>query len=270
MKNQTGYEFEYLCVDQFASELFQSLALAAAFRTGLIDYLLEKGSATLREIAAIAGGASGGVQLWVGILSGGGVLARTDGIYNLTSDFSGALKFRELLEMKLGLANFAGLDLIRNFGDLVSNPERFLMKSDFCRLFAYDRCFEPTPENRENTRRWMRITSILTSYESEACLKYHDFSRYRAILDVGGNSGELALRICRSNPSVRATVFDLPLVCEIGKTHVAGQPEAQRITFTSGNALTEDLPVGFDLVIFKSMLHDWPERQAEPSTGKSL
>ena len=200
MKNQAGYEFEYLCVEKFATELFQSLALAAAFRTGLIDYLIKKGSATSREIAAIAGGTSGGVQLWVGLLSNGGVLDGAGDIYTLTADFSGALKFRELLEMKLGLANFAGLDLIRNFGDLVSNPERFLMKSDFCRLFAYDRCFDPTSENKEITRRWMRITSILTGYESEACLKYHDFSRYCEILDVGGNSGEFVLRILQELP----------------------------------------------------------------------
>jgi len=29
-----------------------------------------------------------------------------------------------------------------------------------------------------------------------------------------------------------------------------------------GNALKDDLPGGFDLVTFKSMLHDWPEKEA--------
>ena len=43
---------------------------------------------------------------------------------------------------------------------------------------------------------------------------------------------------------------------------MAGQPEAERITFLEGDALTDALPSGFDLVSFKSMLHDWPDEQA--------
>jgi hypothetical protein len=58
-------------------------------------------------------------------------------------------------------------------------------------------------------------------------------------------------------------VFDLPLVCVVGREHVAREPEAGRITFVKGNALADSLPTGFDLVAFKSMLHDWPERETE-------
>jgi ubiquinone/menaquinone biosynthesis C-methylase UbiE len=82
------------------------------------------------------------------------------------------------------------------------------------------------------------------------------------MLDIGGNSGEFALQVCRRVPAMRATVFDLPLVCRIGREHVARAPEADRISFASGNALTDPLPGGFDLVTFKSVLHDWPEREA--------
>jgi SAM-dependent methyltransferase len=58
---------------------------------------------------------------------------------------------------------------------------------------------------------------------------------------------------------VEAVVFDLPLVCEIGAAHLQAEPEASRISFVKGNALVDDWPDGFDLVSFKSMLHDWPD-----------
>jgi SAM-dependent methyltransferase len=119
----------------------------------------------------------------------------------------------------------------------------------------------------------MRITTALTKYESAVCMDYHDFGRYRRMLDVGGNSGEFALWICRGYPAIRATVFDLPLVCDIGRQHVASEPEANRIEFIRGDALTDVLPCGFDLVVFKSMLHDWPEetaRQLIAKAGESL
>jgi len=48
----------------------------------------------------------------------------------------------------------------------------------------------------------------------------------------------------------------------VGREHVAGQPEAARIKFMEGDALSGRLPSGFDLVSFKSMLHDWPDEQA--------
>ena len=107
-----------------------------------------------------------------------------------------------------------------------------------------------------------RITTALTRYEAPVCLTHHDCGRYQCMLDIGGNSGEFALPVCRKHGAIKATVFDLPVVCDIGAEHLRQEPEADRITFIRGNALTDPLPMGFDLVTFKSMLHDWPEREA--------
>jgi hypothetical protein len=111
--------------------------------------------------------------------------------------------------------------------------------SDF---FCYHRGFEVTPENYELTKRWVRITTTLTKYEAQVCLKYHNFGRYRRILDIGGNSGEFVRQVCKRYPGVSAMVFDLPLVCDIGLEHLRSEPEADRISFIKGNALTDPLP----------------------------
>lgn len=255
-------EFSYLCVDDFIGNVFFARALATAFETGLIDFLLENEHVTLDAITRQLGAGNRGVRLLGDLLLENRVVEERDGKLGLSREFTHALQFRDLLEMKLATANFAAHDFLDYFNGLVSRPDAFMRKARFCKLFSYDRCFEATRENYESTKRWMRITTILTKYEAQACLKYHDFNRYRRILDIGGNSGEFVLRICKSHSDIQASVFDLPLVCDIGREHIRSEPEAERISFIRGNALTDVLPTGFDLITFKSMLHDWPEKEA--------
>jgi SAM-dependent methyltransferase len=100
-------------------------------------------------------------------------------------------------------------------------------------------------------------------------MAYHDFSRYGKMLDIGGNSGEFALQVCRQNPLIKTMVFDLPVVCDIGREYMDTQTEGQRVNFIKGNAFSDPLPGGFDMISFKSMLHDWPEHEAKQLIKKA-
>jgi SAM-dependent methyltransferase len=115
----------------------------------------------------------------------------------------------------------------------------------------------------------MRLTTALSRYEASAAELLYDFSRHRRMLDIGGNSGEFVLRLCRQHPALRATVFDLPVVCEIGMEHVLSEPEHDRISFVKGDVRKDPLPAGCDLISFKSMLHDWPARDAALFVAKA-
>ena len=57
-------------------------------------------------------------------------------------------------------------------------------------------------------------------------------------------------------------MLDLPLVCEIGMEHLLPEPEASRISFLKADVRSDPLPAGYDLISFKSMLHDWPAQDA--------
>jgi SAM-dependent methyltransferase len=200
--------------------------------------------------------------LLLGLLEENRVFRLSDSDVQCTGEFRRALEFRDLLELKLSMAHLGAHDFLDHFTDMVRQPRQSIGKLDFCSLFAYERARESTPANYAKTKRWMQITTGLTRYEAAACMKYHDFSRYSSVLDVGGNSGEFLLQLCRRHAGLRGTVFDLPVVCEVGREHVAGQPEAGRIEFMEGDALSSRWPSGFDLVSFKSVLHDWPDEQA--------
>ena len=262
-------EFDYLCVDEFINNIYSARALATAFEIGLIDSLIQQKSISYYSLTEQRSKESRGMRLLISLLIANRVMEDCDGTLKLSDGFVHALEFRDLLELKIALANFAAHDFVDHFSDLVLRPDQFLSKVRFCRLFSYDKCFNYSKENEELTKRWMRITTTLTKYEAHACMKYHDFGQYRRILDIGGNSGEFVLQICRKYPGVVATVFDLPLVCDIGQQHIQSQPEANRISFIKGNALTDVLPGGFDLITFKSMLHDWPEKEANQFITKA-
>jgi SAM-dependent methyltransferase len=115
----------------------------------------------------------------------------------------------------------------------------------------------------------MRLTSTLTRYEALGCMELYDFAPHRRMLDVGGNSGEFVLQLCRRYPELRGTVLDLPLVCEIGMEHTLAEPEHDRISFIESDVRSEPLPLGYDIIVFKSMLHDWPTQEARQFIDKA-
>jgi len=57
-------------------------------------------------------------------------------------------------------------------------------------------------------------------------------------------------------------VFDLPVVCALGRENLADRPEGARVAFQAGDMRRDPLPEGHDLVTFKSVLHDWPAGEA--------
>ncbi len=269
LSEDRGPEFAYLCVDKFMRDIFSARALATAFETGFIDFLLREPQPSLNAVARRLGLDEQGSALLLGLLEKSRVLRRSGSGIQLTEEFRHALDFRDLMQLKLSTATFGAHDLLDHFNEMVRQPRQSIGKLDFCRLFAYDRGLQDTPENYEFTKRWMKITSGLTRYEAPVCMKYHDFGEYSRRLDVGGNSGEFLLQICRRHAQLSGSVFDLPVVCRVGREHVAGRPEAGRIHFVEGDAVNGRLPLGFDLVTFKSMLHDWPDEQARTLLGNA-
>lgn len=249
-------------VDGYLADLASARALATALEIGLIEGLADGRASGRGELAARHGLDAAGAALLVDLLLAGAVLEEgRDGVA-LSPGFADAWVDRDLLEARLEMALFAAPDVAVGFTDLVRAPERFVEQARTFRLFDYGRCLEAGPAAVTQARRWVSYTTALTRYEAPACIARVPLSEHRAVLDIGGNSGEFAVQMCRMSPSLRATVFDLPAVCAIGRDHVGVQPESDRIAFVAGDALEDPLPGGHDLVTFKSVLHDWPEDPA--------
>lgn len=265
-----GIERDYLCVDAFIADMVGARALSTAFETGVIDYMIVHASCTAEAIQADLQLDKRGLQLLLSMLRANRVIESTrnddamtdkNSEIQLSASFNAAIVFRDLMEAKLYFANLVAPDFLHLLTALLMAPAKFAEQARIFKLFSYQRAFEPTAENYEQTARWMRITTALTKYEAQACIAAFDFSPYRRLLDIGGNSGEFVLRICRKHHELHAAVYDLPLVCDIGARHVAEEQEAARIQFIQRDPAQLALPPGYDLITFKSMLHDWPDAE---------
>lgn len=261
-------DLAFLGVDRFVSTLVDARALRTALDLGLVDYLLQHRGASFEAAGKALDIDRTGLRLLVDLLAAAGVLDERERRLRLSGAFLQALDCRDLLETKLDFAGLAMDDFADHFTQMVRAPGP--LRGRLFELFDYARCFEPTLENWQRTRGWMRLTSTLTRYEGRACLRLHDAGRYRRMLDVGGNSGEFALQACRQHQGLQATVFDLPLVCEVGLEHVLAAPEHERIAFVAGDVRADPLPTGHDLISFKSMLHDWPQEDADRFLAKAV
>ena len=252
---------EYLCVDNFLTTLSAARTLKTGFELGVIDSIQATPS-QLEQLKAQIDCPVKSLQLLVRLLMANNVLVETPEGLVLSSDFDQAMRFRDLLESKLDFALAVAPDFSDLFTILLKDTQEFLNNAKLFQLFDYDKCLHATEANYEATRRWMRFTTALTRYEAPICLSYHDFSSYRRMLDIGGNSGEFARQICSRHLDLSATICDLPVVCDIGQQYLAGTEQAEQVEFFRANALNDPLPDGYDVITFKSMLHDWPDEQA--------
>jgi SAM-dependent methyltransferase len=257
--SESGIMFDHMRVGPFLENMVQARALGSAFELGFVDYLNHRCECVFSEIKEQLECDEAGLELLLSLLQANQVIVRHGEMIRLSPEFVKALPYSDFMRAKIEFSNL----VMRDFGDLftllIKSPEQFFQHSRIIDFFGYNLCYDAIPDNVARTKQWMSITTSLTRYESLACLACHDFSDRDKMLDIGGNSGEFSLQVCRQNPQIKTTVFDLPVVCDIGREYMDTQTEGNRVSFIKGSAFNDPLPDGFDLISFKSMLHDWPE-----------
>ncbi|MGZ3681938.1 MAG: methyltransferase [Ktedonobacterales bacterium] len=84
----------------------------------------------------------------------------------------------------------------------------------------------------------------------------------RTVVDVGGGTGTLLAEILRARPALRGTLVDLPRTVARSAEIFEAAGVAERVT-TVGQSFFDPLPAGADLYVLKSILSDWPDREAK-------
>ena len=97
---------------------------------------------------------------------------------------------------------------------------------------------------------------------SPAVVRAFDLSRFRRLVDLGGASGHLSIAACEAYPKLQAEILDLERVIPIAREIVAQSPVQDRITCSTGDFFTDELPLG-DLYALGRIVHDWSEPRIE-------
>jgi SAM-dependent methyltransferase len=257
---------QFLSVNAFLGTEMDARAIKSAIELGILDKLCADQAISLPSLAAEQRLSPVGLRLLIDLLEANNVVARIGDLIALTPAFREALSFRDLLESRIAFSDLVWPDVHTLFTALLTDLPQFMARSKVFDLFRYDRCIDVTSENLAATSVWTRFTTCLTKYEAAAVLDEVDLASVRDFIDLGGNTGEFALQVCRRNAQLEATVVDLPVVCALGRSHIAAAAdaaEAARIRFFPGDMRRDELPPAADLVSFKSVLHDWPDTDAE-------
>jgi len=89
-----------------------------------------------------------------------------------------------------------------------------------------------------------------------------DWENVRTVADVGGGTGALLAEVLRAHPHVRGVLVDLPRTIARSGEIFQNAGVADRVT-TVGQSFFDPLPAGADVYMLKSVLSDWPDREAQ-------
>jgi cyclopropane fatty-acyl-phospholipid synthase-like methyltransferase/predicted transcriptional regulator len=97
-----------------------------------------------------------------------------------------------------------------------------------------------------------------------------DLTGVEHLLDLGGGPATYAITFAQANPSLRATVFDLPQPIEIAKENIRRHGLADRITTLAGNFLKDNIGSGYDFIWISHILHSHTEEQCRLIIDQSV
>ena len=82
----------------------------------------------------------------------------------------------------------------------------------------------------------------------------YDLSSYKILLDVGGDSGGLAIFITEVCPHIQATVVDLPNITPVTKHHIDEAGAGNRVKVITADVIRESLPGSYDAAVMSAFI----------------
>jgi hypothetical protein len=89
-----------------------------------------------------------------------------------------------------------------------------------------------------------------------------DWTDVRTVADIGGGTGSLLAEVLRTHSEVRGILVDQPATIARAEMRLREAGLIDRVTLAP-QSFFDPLPAGADLYVLKSVLCDWPDREAE-------
>ena len=104
------------------------------------------------------------------------------------------------------------------------------------------------------------ITAFMNSHSMPAAVgvaRHGDFEGVTRLLDVGGGSGCFSIALARRHPKLRATIMELPAVCELALEYIAEAGVSERVDTVTVDMFRQAWPKGYDAIFMSNIVHDW-------------
>jgi hypothetical protein len=120
--------------------------------------------------------------------------------------------------------------------------------------------FEYLADHPEDCRLFADWMTRVSQLNNPAIVGAYDFSAARTVADIGGGHGSLLVAILTANPHLRGILYDRPEVVR-GAREIGLAGVGDRCLVARGDFF-ESAPVGADLYLLKTILHDWNDEFA--------
>jgi SAM-dependent methyltransferase len=105
-------------------------------------------------------------------------------------------------------------------------------------------------ENPSEAARFTRMLYEIHIPLAEQLANVLDLQGVKKLLDLGGGSGVVSFALLRKQPDLISVVVDIENVCLVGREIAVENALEKRITYLATDFLRDDLPTGFDMVMF--------------------
>ncbi len=85
-----------------------------------------------------------------------------------------------------------------------------------------------------------------------------DLNGAKSLLDVGGGTGAMSIRLLEANPDLSSTIIDFPNVSEIGWRFITEANMVDRVRYIPSNALTVEWPKEQDAILMSYLFSGVP------------
>jgi SAM-dependent methyltransferase len=240
-----GVKRDQIDVLTIAEGFFQSCVLFACLRLGIFD-LIDRGQRTREAIAAELQAPAETVARLLNAAVALKFLKSVDGsAYELT-DLAGSVLVSSAGENYLG-------DWIKNLGFFCSS----LIKLDQAVLKSGP-IIDPTSHlgaDKELTRDVALAMHNYAALRGKELVRFLDTSGAKSLLDLGCGPGTYAFNLGLTNPALELYLLDMPEVLEVAKEVAARYPLQNRVHYLPCDAVSEEIPGSYDLILVSDMLH---------------
>ena len=219
---------------------------------------IQAGAADIETLAAASGADPSSLHNVLRHLAGKGVFEEPEpGRFALNEDARALLD--EQFRIGLDLDGFGGR-MAHAWGTLLSavRTGRPAYHEEFGRAFWED--LEAHPEIAASFDAMMGPAGHGRP-DPEVLLDPSEWRFVKTVVDVGGGTGALLAEVLRAHPDVRGTLVDLPGTVARSQVTFEEAGVSDRVDAVA-QSFFDPLPNGQDLYLLKSVLADWPDREA--------
>lgn len=233
-------------VRQISALTYGFIASKALFAAVDLDLFtrIEKGAATLPELASGTGIAANRLRTLLTVLKTVGLVSEADGRFSnapaaATYLVAGApAEFRDYIKVVNGGFLY---DALRSL-DKSMRGERVFPDKGFYEGLIYS-------EGGVGGEAFSRAQHAGSLGPAQLMARRVDLGQAERFLDVGGGSGAYTLAFLRRNPKLKATILDFPETVETARRYAAEAGLSERVAHVPGNALITQWPGEQDVVL---------------------